>query len=443
MRTVVGALVGCVVLTLVLAACASPEDETVAAPTADLGDTELGAEPDPVAETETDAEPAPVAEGDEGATASGEPIVIGGTLGLTGAFSGPAAGYEAAYDYWLEEVNANGGLLGRPVEMITYDDESTPAVAQQLYQRLINEDGVDLLLAPYTTFIGGAILPIVEQNEMLLWNGGFVGIDLFTQSDWIVGAYTYQEPDYPRGVFEVIDELPEDQRPQRVGIATAQNPFTILVRDGFEGEGGVRNFAEERGMEVVVDEEYAPDVTDVSGIIQQAKDADVDLFFALSLPNDAALLARTAQDQGFEPTMYCSCGSQVTTLPFWPDLGAAGDGIVATAMAWPTDDHPGLDGLFTHFQETLGYQELPAYGTVAYAILQVLQQSVEETESLDQIALRDYVTGNTFETVNGPIAYDENRIPAYTALLMQYAGDHNEVVWPPDRATAEISLPAS
>jgi branched-chain amino acid transport system substrate-binding protein len=81
------------------------------------------------------------------AAGSDEPIVVGGTLGLTGTYSGPSAGYKVAYDYWLEQVNENGGLLGRPVEMKIYDDESNPTTAQQLYQTLINEDQVDLLLA--------------------------------------------------------------------------------------------------------------------------------------------------------------------------------------------------------------------------------------------------------------------------------------------------------
>ena len=88
---------------------------------------------------------------------SGEPIKIGGTLGLTGIFSGPSAGYKATYEYWAKEVNASGGLLGRPVELTIYDDESTPATAATLYQRLINQDKVDLLLAPYTTAVGGAV----------------------------------------------------------------------------------------------------------------------------------------------------------------------------------------------------------------------------------------------------------------------------------------------
>lgn len=420
-------MVTLVALALVLGACGG----------ADSGDGDDGGG----SEAAADAEDVTSEAADSGDAPEGDPIVIGGTLGLTGAFSGPSAGYRAAYEFWADKVNAEGGLLGRPVELLIYDDESTPNTAQTLYQRLINQDEVDLLLAPYTTFVGGAVLPIVEQNEMMLFNGGFVGIDLFTNSDWMVGTFTYQEPDYPRGVFEMIDSLPDDQKPQRIGIATAQNPFTLLVRDGYEGEGGVKNFAEERGIDVVVDEEYAADATDVTGILQRAQAQDVDAFFALALPNDAALLARTAQNVGFSPDIYCSCGSQVTSLPYWSDLGAAGDGVMSTAMSWPSDDYPGLDELTEYAQDELDYAEVPVYLTGGYAIMQVLQEAVEEVGEIDQAALRDYVTNQTIDTVVGPITYDENRIPEYSSILVQYQGDHNEVVWPPDRATAEPRIP--
>ena len=372
---------------------------------------------------------------------SGEPIVIGGTLGLTGAFAGPSADYQIAYDLWLEQLNAKGGLLGRPVEMIVYDDESTPATAQALYQRLINEDGVDLILAPYTTFIGGGIIPIAESNEKLMFNGGFVGVELFQNTDWMVGGYTYQEPEYPKGIFAIIDSLPEDERPTRIGIATAQNPFTLVVRDGFNGEGGVIPEAEKRGMEIVLNEEYPGNANDLSGIIQQAKAAEVEVFFALTLPNDGFLMARTANELSFSPTIYCSCGSQVTTLSAWPDLGEAGNGIMATAMVSPKDDYQGLDELFDRLSAEKGYAEMPAYGGVAYGILQVLEQSVEGVGSLDQAALRDYITNRTFETANGPMAYDDNRVPAFNAVVMQFVDGQNQVVWPPGRATADPIVP--
>jgi branched-chain amino acid transport system substrate-binding protein len=343
---------------------------------------------------------------------------------------------------WAEHVNAAGGLLGRPVELVIYDDESSPATANSLYQRLIEQDQVDLLLAPYSTVIGDAVLPLAERNEMVLFNGGFVSADMFRNSGWMVGSLTYQEPDYSRELFEMIDALPEPRQPERIGIATARDPFTLRVRDGFDGQGGVRAFAQERGIAVVYDEEYRADALDAAAIVEQAQTLDVDLFFALALAEeDAALLARAAHSLGFKPRIYCACGVQVTSLPAWNDLGPAGDGIMSTAMAWPADDLPALQALSQHAQSELGYPELPVHMTAGYTIMQVLQQAVEGVGAIDQAGLRDFVTGRTLDTVVGPITYDEDRIPAYTSLLVQYRGDHNEVIWPADRATSQPQIP--
>jgi branched-chain amino acid transport system substrate-binding protein len=391
----------------------------------------------------SDVAPRAAVESSAGDTPSptGEAIRIGGTLGLTGAFSGPSAAYMAAYEYWAADVNASGGLLGRPVELVIYDDVSSPTTARGLYQRLIDQDEVDLLLAPYGTVIGQAVLPLAEHNEMVLFNGGFAGIEMFRSSEWMVGAATYQEPDVPRGVFELVDTLPWHRRPRRIGIATERDPFTLRVRDGVDGEGGVLALAAERGIAVVLNEEYSPGASDVAEIVDEARARDVDMFFALSQPNDAALLARVAHSVGFEPDIYCACGAQVTSLPSWRELGPAADGVMSLAMAWPTDDFPAVEGLYEHARSELGYPELPVALTAGYAILQVLQQAVEQVGVIDQAALRDHVTGRTIDTVIGPIAYDHDGVPAYAALLVQYQHDHNEVVWPADRATSAPRIP--
>ena len=95
-----------------------------------------------------------------------KPIVIGGTLGLTGMFSDPAADYKAVYDRWLEQVNKKGGLLGRQVKMVIYNDEATPTVAQQLYNRLLDQDNADLGsgLIDYSQKMTMAAMQIADMN---------------------------------------------------------------------------------------------------------------------------------------------------------------------------------------------------------------------------------------------------------------------------------------
>jgi len=369
------------------------------------------------------------------------PVVIGGTLGLTGAFAGPSAEYKAVYDRWLEQINKSGGLLGRPVKMVIYNDESTPTTAQSLYNRLIDQDHADLLLAPYTTFVGGAVVPIVLSHNMLLFNGGFVGINLFDNAKGsIIGTYTYQEPDYSRGVFDLIKTLPEQKRPKRVAVLTAQNPFTIVDREGAHGQGGALNFAKEAGMSVVVDEQYPPTTTDFTGLVQKAKAADADLLLELGLPNDELQVARTVKQQDYRPAIFCICGSQMTTLPAWPKLGDAAEGVIGTTVAWPNQPFAGLADLAAFFKGR-GYDSLPSYGVAGQAIFDVITQAVNGAKTLDQEKLKAYILSQTFHTVAGDIKYQPNGTPEYREVILQFVHGKNEVVWPKEYQTAAPVVP--
>jgi branched-chain amino acid transport system substrate-binding protein len=373
--------------------------------------------------------------------ADNKPVVIGGTLGLTGAFAGPSAEYKAVYDRWLDQINKSGGLLGRPVKMTIYNDESTPTIAQSLYNRLIDQDHADLLLAPYTTFIGGAIVPIVMSHHMMLFNAGFVGIGIFDNAKgWIVGTYTYQEPDYTRGIFELIKTLPQAQRPKRVAVLTDQNPFTIVDREGFHGQGGALNFAKAAGMSVVVDEQYPPSTTDFTGLIQKAKAANADLLLELGLPNDELQVARTVKQQDYKPAIFFIGGSQMTTLPAWPKLGDAAEGVMGQTVSWPNQPYPGLADLAAFFKGR-GYEALPTYGVVAQAILEVMTQAVKGAKTLDQDKLKAYIHSNTFHTVAGDIKFQPNGTPAYREVILQFLHGKNEVVWPAEFKTAAPVVP--
>lgn len=370
-----------------------------------------------------------------------EPIIIGGSLGLTGMFSDPAADYKAVYDRWLEQVNKKGGLLGRPVKMVIYNDEASPTVAQQLYNRLLDQDHADLVLAPFSTFIGGAIVPIVLSHKKLLFNGGFVGINIFKNAKGsVLGSYTYQEPDYTRGLFELIKSLPADKRPKRAAIFTAQNPFPIVVRDGVDGQGGALNFAKEAGIQVVVNEQYPPSTTDFTGLVQKAKAANADLVLALSLPNDAFQIGRTIQQQNYKPAMFCTCGSQATTLSAWPKLGSAAESVIGTTVSWPNQNFEGLSELSAMFKAR-GHETLPAYAVVGFAILQVLEQSVEGAKTLDQEKLKAYIYSHEFKTVAGNIRYQADGTPVFSQIVLQYIKGKNEVIWPKQYQTTAPVIP--
>lgn len=370
------------------------------------------------------------------------PIVIGGTLGLTGTYSGPSSGYQLAYEFWADEVNAAGGIDGRQVELIIYDDESTPTVAQQLYQRLINEDGVDLLLAPYTTAVGGAVVPITERAGMLMVNAGFVGKEIHQTADLMVSTWPYQDVEYALSMFKFFDTLPASEMPKTMAVITAQNPFTLAALNGFDGKDGVLNYAKDHGIEIVVNEQYDQTATDLSSLIETVKASGADVLMALSLPNDAALIAKTVNESGYNPDFYCQCGSQVTSLPNWPDLGAAGVNVFASSTAFPTQDFAGLVNVSDYIAEKTGVDGAPAYSAVAYAAGQVIQQAIEGAGTLDSKKLREYIANNTFSTAVGDVVYNEDGTIDFRQVLLQYqANGGNQLIWPTESATAPAISP--
>lgn len=377
-----------------------------------------------------------------GSTGSGsdQPIIIGGSLGLTGTYSGPSAGYKLAYDYWVDQTNAAGGLLGRPVKLDIYDDGSNATTAQQLYQRLINEDHADLLLAPYATAVGASIVPITERAGRLVMDPGFFSKELHSSSKLLVSSWPYQDTEIAFPFLDYLGELPAGQKPSTLAVVAAQNPFTLVGLNGYDGKDGVLNKAKELGINVVFNQEYDQSATDLTGLIQQAQASGAQAFIALALPNDASLIAKTVNQVGWNPDYYCSCGSQVTTLPNWPDNGPGANNVFSTTTAWPSQGYPGLQELADYFAAH-GSPNLPAYGAVAYAALQILGDAVTATGSLDDQTLHDYIIGHQFDTVLGPVSYNTDGTISFAALLVQFQGDSNQVIWPAKYATAQARTP--
>lgn len=366
------------------------------------------------------------------------PIKIGGTLGLTGSLSVVSVEYKAVYDYWAQKVNASGGLLGRKVVMDIKNDNSTAATAQSLYQTLISSDKADLLLGPYATFVGVPVVPLAKAANKLLFNGGFVGLQYFDEAQGsMIGTYTYQEPDYSRGIFQAVQALPAGQRPSKVAILTNNTPFTIVDRDGYKGQGGVVKYAEQDGMQVVFNEKYSGTTTDFTAAIQRAKASGADMLMILGLANDSENIIKAAHVLGYVPKITCVCGSQATTLPNWSQLGAATNGVVGTTVAWPTQNNNGAQDIEA-FSKSRGESVVPTYDYVAYAALQVMQQAVEGAKTLDQNQLKAYIYSHTFDTAVGQLRYQSNGTPVFSQVVTQTIGGKQAPIWPSNVATAKL-----
>ena len=376
------------------------------------------------------------------AAPSGAPIVIGGTLSLTGPFAESGQQYYLVDKYWVNQINKDGGLLGRPVKLIIYDDQSDPTTCTALYQKLINTDHVNFLLAPYSTYLGAPVLPIALSNHMMLWNYGFVGESLFDQAKgMMITTYNYQDNQYSYGLFQVLNSLPKSERPTKLAVLTDQNPFTLAVLSGVPGDyGSFVQYAKHYGYQIVMNQQYPATTTNFTSLVQQAKLAGADGLVALSLPTDALDIARTVGQLGYKPKVEFFGGSQVTTLPNWSSLGAAADGTLSTTVAMPNEHFNGLSTITALFQKN-GVNVLPSYAASAYALFQILQTAVTATHSLNQVTVDKYVLSHQFNTAIGKIRYKKNGTLPFNSLVVQYVNGKNVVVWPAKYATGKFVTP--
>jgi len=369
------------------------------------------------------------------------PITIGGTLSLTGAFSGPGSEYDTVYKAWVSYINSHGGLLGRKVQLDILNDNSTPATAVADYSTLINQDHVDLVLAPYTTYVGAPIVPEVRRANKILFNGGFVGIKYFDEDKgWMFGTYTEEEPQYTLGVFKLLESMPAAQRPTKLAVLYDNNPFTVVDDTGYQGQGGVVGYAKEYGMKIVYSQEYPPGTTNFAPAISSAKAAGAQVLFELGLPNSEVEVAKAVYADDYKPDVFCLCGSEETTTHAWPSVGPATNGVMGTTNAWPSQGFPGLSRV-TAIAKAHGDVVLPNYYAVAWAIMQVIQQAVEGAHTLNQSALRHWLLTHKVSTAVGSFTYKSNGTTPFSEIVTQTVNGKQQPVWPPSVATAKAVIP--
>ncbi|MBX5491564.1 MAG: amino acid ABC transporter substrate-binding protein [Chloroflexi bacterium] len=368
--------------------------------------------------------------------ASGGELLIGGTVALSGPFSEPGRWYQRVWEWYFRDLNARGGLLGRPVKLILYDDESDPNKAANLYERLITVDKVDLLLGPYPTPTDAAVIPIAERNGMVLVQGGTAATSLLRgrNNQYTFTAFTSLDADWAKVWVDWISTLPEAQRPRTVAIFTLNNPFTLGIQKGLPDQ------IASAGMRVAVNEVYDQGTTDFTALVQRARAANVDAVALLSYFPDSVLLTRTMAEQGLKPkTAYNAISSG---LPTWTtDLKELGEYAVTSVQVWHTFPFKDVDRLARFIQDEFKVDFIPASAGWAMTVAQVLQAGVEGCGRVDQDCIAEWLRTHPVETASGQLKFDREGIPEYFLALAQVQGGKNVIIYPPNLATAPAVYP--
>ena len=329
----------------------------------------------------------------------GAPIKIGFSMAQTGALAGAGKQALLGAQIWEKEINAKGGLLGRPVKLVYYDDQTNPATVPGIYAKLLDVDKVDLVIGPYGTNMVAPALPGVMQKGKT-----FIGLfALDVNHDFHYPKYFSMLPSGPTprqsftdGFFSVA--AAQNPKPQTVAIVAEDAEFSRNAADG------ARENVQTYGFKTVYDRRYPPNTTDFSPIIRAIHATNPDLVVICSYPNTSVGMVQSASELGLKPKMMGGgmVGLQYTAIK--SKLKTKLNGIVNYEFWVPTPKlMPPAADFFKKYQALApgeGIDPLGYYlGGWGYAYFQVLQQAIEGTKSLNDDKLADYMRTHAFTTI--------------------------------------------
>jgi len=331
-----------------------------------------------------------------------QPIRVGLSIAQTGPISGGGQAALVALRMWADDVNARGGLLGRKVELVVYDDQGSPATTPAIYAKLLDVDKVDLLIAPYGSVPTAPILPLAKQRKLLLMGNFSFQVNARLQHDmWFNNAPWNDASSWSEGFFRIG----QAQGARTIAFLAADNEFAQNLA------GGARQLAKQAGLTTVYDQSYPPSTVDFSSLMSGIRAARPEMAFVASYPADSAAIVRSVREIGVGATVKIFGGGMVGLqyTPIMEGLGAALNGIVNYNTYVPGAKYDGVDDFLRRYArraaqakvDPLGYYLTP----FAYAIGQLLEQAVIGTGSLDHPRLSQYLRTNEMQTIAGPVRY--------------------------------------
>ena len=363
---------------------------------------------------------------------SGEPILIGASVSTTGSNGRTGLYQQEAYLLWESQKNQSGGVLGRPVRMVIYDDQSDPATGARLYQRLLDEDKVNLILGPYASGVTQAVAQVTEPaRQPLLVAGASAGEIWERDFRYVFGVYSIAQ-DYFRDIIQTIAAAQ--------GFTTA----AVIHEDALFPEStanGAVAYCEEGGIEVVVNEAYPQEATDVSSVLTRIREAAPDMLIGGSYLPDSVLIVRQAKELGVNPALYAfSVGA--AQPEFVENLGADADYVLGPSM-WEADvETPGNAEFVAAYQQLHG-RDPDYHAATGYAGCQILEAAVNAVGSLDTEAVTEQLRALVMPTVlPGEYRVDEaGKQVGHIPLSVQWQGGLKVIVAPEALATGQIILP--
>jgi branched-chain amino acid transport system substrate-binding protein len=364
------------------------------------------------------------------AISQAQDIVVGTSIALTGKYARTGQEQLQGFEMWVDEVNAKGGLLGRKVRLVHYDDESKPETAAKLYEKLITDDKVDLLIGPYSSDVAMAASTIAEKHNFPMVSAGASATEIWERGyKNMFGLYTLAET-----YMDQILEFGKSKGLRKIALIYENTAFPRGVA------GGVKSKAKKLGMQVVFEEEYGKASTDFSSMIIKIKSKKPDMVIGGSyLPDSTAFMRQAKENRLYAKIFAFAVGPGLPD--FGQNLGLDAEGVMGNTQWEPTLKLPGVKEFAEKYNQKYGHE--PGYHAGGgYGTGQVLEAAVKKAGSTDHDKLRAALASLDIVTAFGRYKVDgtgkQIGKPGYT---VQWINGERNVVLPADAATAKIEYP--
>ena len=356
------------------------------------------------------------------------PIRIGATVSLEGPYQEPSLMIRKAFLLWQQEINAEGGLLGRKVELILYNDKSRTDLARDLYRRLIEEDRVDFVFSPYGTPLTIVASTISEKHHMLMLACAASGSAIWERGfRYVFGMYALAE----RYFIGLLDLMARSGHNSLSLVYSESSVFHLDVASG------VGKWAEKFQIDLESEQGYADGEAELPKIAADLKEGRVERLILSAYPPDCHLLLDLMNETGYRPKVF-----GMTIAPIHPDFldkaGHIGDRVFGPSQWEPSEriPFPGTKQFVRSFQKFAGI--MPSYHAgSAYAACELYAQAIRQTGTLDNDTIRNYIDALDTVTVIGRFKVDPSgRQVGHNPVIIQWQQGKKEIVWPFSMQTA-------
>jgi len=357
-------------------------------------------------------------------------IVVGTSVALTGKYARTGQEQLNGFNLWIEQVNKRGGILGKQVKLVYYDDESKPETGAKLYEKLISDDKVNVTIGPYSSGVTMAASTVAEKHGMPMVSSGASSSKIWARGyKNIFGLYT------PANTY--MDQILEYAKKRGLKKVALVYENTAFPRDV---AAGVKTKAKALGMKVVFEEEYGKASTDFSSMILKIKTKKPDVVIGGSyLPDSTAFMRQAKENQLYAKIFAFAVGPGLPD--FGTNLGLDANGVMGNSQWEPSLKHPGVKEFVDAYKAKFGHE--PGYHAGGgYGAGQVLEAAIKMAGSVDRDKVRAALFKLDTTTAFGRYKVDSTGMqigkPGYA---IQWIDGERQMVLPDDVATAKLVYP--